>query len=66
MPYFDFVWNDKIADHLDQHGISQEDFEQVVSHPVSRDESDSSGRPVAFGYTDDGRYIIAVYEMLDR
>ena len=28
--------------------------------------SQSSGRPCAFGYTPDGRYLICFYEMLDE
>ncbi len=38
----------------------------VVMNPVDNDESESSGRDAAFGYTQDGRFIIAVYEYLDE
>ncbi len=65
MAYFEFISTDKIVDHIDEHGISTEDFEDVVCNPVSKGKSRSSGLPAVFGYTSDGRYIIAVYEMPD-
>jgi hypothetical protein len=63
--YFDFVWTDDIVAHLAEHGISQDDFERVVCNPDSKGYSHSSGLPAVWGYTADGRYIIAVYEELD-
>jgi hypothetical protein len=65
MPYFEFVWTDDIVEHLAEHGISPEDFENVVCDPVRLGKSRSSGLPAAWGYTTDRRYIIAVYEQLD-
>lgn len=65
MPYYFFVWTDEIVAHLAEHDITPDDFEKVVSHPVKVDQSHSSGSPAAFGYTDDGRYIIAVFDYLD-
>ena len=65
MPYFHFVWTEETIQHVAQHGISQEDFEAVVCDPVGTDRSRSSGLPVAFGYTSDGRYIIAVFQEID-
>jgi hypothetical protein len=66
MPYYEFLWTDEIAEHLAEHGISQDDFERVVCHPLSKGMSRSSNLPAAWGYTSDGRYIIAVYEELDE
>jgi hypothetical protein len=65
MPYYFFLWTDEIVEHLAEHGITAEDFEKVVSQPVDVRRSRSSGLPAAFGYTADGRYIIAIYELLD-
>ncbi len=45
--------------------VVQDDFERVVCYPVSKGWSRSSGLPCAWGYTDDGRYLIAVYEELN-
>ena len=66
MAYYEFLWTDEIIEHLDEHGISPEDFEDVVCRPMSTGKSRSSGLPAAFGYTSDGRYFIAVYEILDE
>ena len=66
MTYLHFIWTDEIIDHIAEHGISQDDFEQVVCHPTSKGLSRSTGLPVAWGYTRDGRYIMVVYEQIDR
>jgi len=65
MAYFDFVWSREVVEHIAEHGISQDDFEQVVCHPYSKGWSRSSALPAVWGYTDDGRYVMAVYEELD-
>lgn len=52
-------------EHLAEHGVTQDDFEQVVCNPTGKGLSRSSGLPCVWGYTADGRYIIAVYEELD-
>ena len=66
MPYFDFFWTDDIIAHIAEHDITRKDFERVVMNPVDNDKSESSGRDAAFGYTRDGRFIIAVFEYLDE
>jgi len=65
VPYFDFLWTNEIIAHLAEHQISQDDFESVVCRPEKQGTSKSSGRPVAWGHTADGRYIIAVYEFVN-
>lgn len=65
MPYFHFVWSDEIIAHLMEHDLTPEDFERVVSNPEAVGKSRSSGLPASWGYTEDGRYIIAIYEDLD-
>jgi hypothetical protein len=66
VPYFHFVWTDELIRHIAGHGVSQDDFEHVVCHPDSKGLSRSTGLPISWGYTTDGRYIMAVYELLDR
>jgi hypothetical protein len=61
-----FLWFDDNLEHIEEHGISQEDFEHVVNHPDEFAVSHSSGLPCAFGYTLDGRYIVAVFEEIDN
>lgn len=66
MPYYLFVWNEEIEDHLAQHGITPEEFESVVCDPDYVTISRSTGRPIAFGETVDGKYLACVYELLDE
>ncbi len=65
MPFYEFLWTDEIVAHLEEHGISADEFEAVVRSPVRVGRSRSSGFPAAWGYTDDGRYILCVYEELN-
>ena len=55
MPYYNFLWTDEIVRHIGAHGLSQDDFEQIVCNPSSRGYSRTSGLPVAWGYAADGR-----------
>lgn len=66
MPYYDFLWTDEIAAHLEEHGVRREDFEEVVSNPRRVGVSRSSGRPCCWGETRDGRELFCVYEYLDE
>jgi len=66
MPYYEFQWTDDAVDHIEEHGVSPEDFESLVCSPARKGTSRSSGRCAAWGYTGDGRYIIAVYEEIDE
>jgi len=69
MPYFDFIWetSDKgnVA-HIAEHGFTPEDIESIVLNPDRLSVSRSSGRPIAFGWTDNGREIAVVYERIDE
>ena len=51
--------------HIAEHGIEKDDVAHVFDHPVGGDTSDSSQRPMVFGYTLDGRYITVIYEQID-
>ncbi len=66
MAYFEFQWTDELVEHLAEHGVSQEDFAEVVSAPERRGESRSTSRPCCWGETSDGRYLLCVYEYLDE
>lgn len=66
MPYFDFLWIDDIVQHFAEHGIDVEDFEQIVSKPIRRGRSRSTGRHCCWGETVDGRYLLCVYEYIDE
>ena len=68
MPYFEIIWNEEPGgnlEHIAQHGLEPDDVEEVFLNPVDRDVSRSSGLPIVFGFTPDGRYILVVYEQVD-
>ena len=65
MPYFEFIWTEEIVEHLAEHGVATDDFEQAVSRPTRVGISRSSGRPCCWGETVDGRRLFCVYEQLD-
>lgn len=69
MPYYEIIWNEEPegnVEHIAQHGLTTDDVEEVLFNPVDRDVSRSSGLPIVFGFTPDGRYIMVVYEQLDE
>lgn len=69
MPYYEIIWNDEPGgnvEHIAEHGLTPEDIEEVIFNPVDRDVSRSSGLPILFGFTPDGRYILVVYEEIDQ
>jgi len=70
MPSLAIIWDldddpDGNVQHCAQHGVTQDEVEEVLQNPEDTDESDSSGRPVAFGDTSTGRHLIVVYEEID-
>ena len=63
MPWHDYVWTPAILRHVAEHGVSREDFEQIVNEPLTEGRSRSHpGREIVWGYTDDGRYVACVFE----
>jgi uncharacterized DUF497 family protein len=65
VPFYFFVWNEQIEEHLAGHGVTPDEFEEVVCDPDEVDQSRSSGRPIAYGETSTGKYLACVYELLD-
>jgi uncharacterized DUF497 family protein len=69
MPWFDFNWTPGEGgniEHIADHGVSQDEVEEVVQNPDRVETSRSSGRPIAFGYTTSGKYLAVVYEEVDE
>ena len=67
MVFIEFIWDldddpEGNVRHLLEHDVSQEEAEYVLRHPDSETTSDSSGRPLTFGSTADGRYLAVVWE----
>ncbi len=65
MAWFDFFWTQDIIDHLAEHGVTPEEFAEVVMHADVYSKSRIAPRLVALGYTSRGRYLKCVYEIED-
>lgn len=65
MPFYLFIWNDEIEDHVAEHGVTCDEFEAVVCDPDTVDVSRSTGRQIAFGEVN-GRFLACVYEKIDK
>lgn len=69
MPYREIIWvegADGNVEHIAEHGIRQEEVEDVLTNPDAVRARSSSGRPVAFGYAGSGRYLAVVFEKIDE
>ncbi|MDZ4778929.1 MAG: hypothetical protein SGJ19_01595 [Planctomycetia bacterium] len=68
---FRFVLWDLDADphgnvqHCLRHHVSKEEVEYVLSNPTYETISRSSGYPIVFGVTAEGRQIFVVFERID-
>lgn len=66
MPYYFFLWTPEIEEHLAEHDVTQDEFEEVVSNPDFEDVSRSTGNPMAFGRTSEGRPLCCVFRRLNN
>ena len=66
MPWYEFIWDGENDKHLAEHGVTPEEFAEVVCNPDRVETSHSSGRPIAFGPTSTGKYLACVYEQFDE
>jgi hypothetical protein len=66
MPYYFFVWTPEIVQHLAEHDVTPTEFEEVVADPDYEDVSRSTGNPLVFGFTSEGRYLCCIYRRLDE
>ena len=52
--------------HVAEHDLTSDEIESALfDAETTFDVSDSSGRPIAFGITDTGRFIVIVFEVLN-
>jgi uncharacterized DUF497 family protein len=70
---FDYIeWDDPDdptgnVSHIEAAGLTRDDVEDVLCSPdPDADTSDSTGRPVVFGETRDGKSIIVVYRRTEE
>lgn len=66
MPVRLCFWTNEAEEHLAEHGISRDDYEDAMSQVIREVVSDSSGRPAVFGRTGDGRILLCVFEAIDE
>jgi len=67
VPFYEIVWNEEPGgnvEHIAENDLTPEAVEEVILNPVDRDVSRTSGLPIVFGFTPDGRYILVVYEQI--
>jgi hypothetical protein len=53
------------AEHVAEHGLDVDEVEHVLRAPEQFKVSRSSGRPMVFGHTPAGEYVVVIYEELD-
>jgi uncharacterized DUF497 family protein len=51
--------------HCAAHGVTKDEVESVFQNVTDEDVSRSTGRPVVFGDTVEGRHLMVVYEEID-
>ena len=71
MSYGRILWDDEgdpdsNVEHISQHDLTVEDVEHVLSNPTGEGTSRSTGLPLVWGYTQDGRYTMVVFQELER
>jgi hypothetical protein len=57
------LWDETNTAHVAENGVTPEEFEEVLRDPRNPTAaSDSTGRPVRFGWTSTGKHIMVVWE----
>ena len=70
MAYTSIIWDleedpEGNVQHCAEHGVTQEEVEEVLQNATDADLSRSSGQPVVFGDTSTGKHLMVVYEEID-
>ncbi|MCY2988080.1 MAG: BrnT family toxin [Planctomycetota bacterium] len=53
--------------HIAEHDVTPEEVEEILNDRHSQTAySESSGRPITFGWTADGRYLAVIWELVDE
>jgi len=63
------IWNEEPGGNIEpiaEHGLTPEDVEYVLANQGGEEVSQSSGLPCVFGATQDGRFILVVFERVDK
>jgi len=63
MPYYRIQWTPDAEDYIARHGMTADEFEEVVLSPDEELISESSSRTAARGWTSTGKLLFCVYEL---
>jgi uncharacterized DUF497 family protein len=61
-------WDEWNIEHIQQHGVTPEEIDEVLANQSSRvieNPSPTSDRPAIVGYTNAGRPLLIAYDLLD-
>lgn len=62
-------WDEWNVEHIQRHGVTPREVEEVLRNETSRvieNPSPSSSRPAIFGTTNDGRPLLIAFDVLDE
>ena len=62
MPHVLFARNDELIEYMGQHGVTPEEFEEVELNAKKIQRSNSSDRPIVFGPTSTGKFLVCVFD----
>ncbi len=70
MPFDTLIWDldddpEGNVLHIAEHGITEEEVEELFENATDADISRTSGRPVLFGETRTGRHLMVAYDEID-
>ena len=66
MPFYIFHWTDEAIQHIAEHGITQDEFEEVTMNAISIEASRKSGLPIVKGTTSSGKRLACVFEWIEH
>ncbi|MBX3440367.1 MAG: hypothetical protein KF861_22950 [Planctomycetaceae bacterium] len=65
MPAYHYFWTPRNEEHIAQHDVTREEFEDVVSKSKNVRPSHVEGRLESRGWSSTGRFLCCIYEDVD-
>ena len=66
MPFYIFHWTEATIRHMEEHGVTREEFAEVVMDATEMKASRTSGLPLVIGVTSTGKRLACVFEWVDE
>jgi uncharacterized DUF497 family protein len=63
MPDYSILWDDEFIEHIAHHGVTLDEFTQVVNNPTKVQSNKVAGRTEAFGWVGN-RFLVCIYEVI--